>query len=59
MKKIGIFFVGVGLAFFMNFSQEKPTAHDILDKIDQNMVYKTAYAESDMVITIKKIDFLN
>ena len=26
---------------------------DILDRIDQNMVYKTAYAESEMIITIK------
>jgi len=54
MKKISFLFVMVFLIFFINFSQKKPTAIDILDKIDQNMVYKTAYAESDMVITIKK-----
>ncbi|MCP4149603.1 MAG: outer membrane lipoprotein-sorting protein [bacterium] len=35
-------------------AQEKLTAFDILEKIDKNMVYKTAYTEMDMVITIKK-----
>lgn len=34
-------------------SQQKLTAFDILDKIDKNMVFKTAYAESEMIITIK------
>lgn len=29
------------------------TAFDILDKIDKNMVFETAYAESEMIITIK------
>jgi len=32
---------------------QTPSAFDILDKIDRNMVYKTARAEIDMVITIK------
>ncbi len=53
MRKISIFFVMANLAFFMNFSQEKPSAIEILDRIDQNMVYETAYAESEMIITIK------
>lgn len=35
------------------FSQQGLSAFDILDKIDQNMVFKTAYAESDMIITVK------
>jgi outer membrane lipoprotein-sorting protein len=33
--------------------QEKLSAFDILDKIDQNMVFTTAYSEIDMIITIK------
>jgi outer membrane lipoprotein-sorting protein len=34
-------------------SQTKLTAFDILEKIDKNMVYKTAYSEVKMVITIR------
>lgn len=53
MKKIiWTLLIGV-LAFNGNFSQDIPDAMDILDRIDQNMVYKTAYAESEMIITIK------
>ncbi|MCK4943468.1 MAG: outer membrane lipoprotein-sorting protein, partial [Candidatus Aminicenantes bacterium] len=53
MKKIiWTLLIGV-LAFNGNFSQDLPDAMDILDRIDQNMVYKTAYAESEMIITIK------
>ena len=53
MKKIVIFII---ISFFLvatGFSQEELSAFDILDKIDQNMVFKTAYAESDMIITVK------
>jgi outer membrane lipoprotein-sorting protein len=46
--------VMVSMVFLLNYSQEKPTATEILDKIDQNMVYKTAFVEADMVITINK-----
>lgn len=35
------------------YSQEKISPFDILDKIDKNMIYSTAYAEIDMIITIK------
>lgn len=35
------------------YSQEKISPFDILDKIDKNMVYTTAYAVVDMIITIK------
>jgi outer membrane lipoprotein-sorting protein len=35
------------------FTQQQPTAVDILDRIDQNMVFDTAYSETDMIITIK------
>lgn len=54
-KKIGLFFVMIYMICLgsLRYSQEKPTAGDILDKIDQNMVFNTAYAEVDMIITIK------
>lgn len=39
--------------FNSGFSQEKFSAFDILDKIDRNMVFRTAYAESDMIITVR------
>jgi outer membrane lipoprotein-sorting protein len=35
------------------FTQQQPSAADILDRIDQNMVFDTAYSETDMIITIK------
>lgn len=35
------------------FAQEEMSAFDILDKIDQNMVFETAHSEIDMIITIK------
>lgn len=54
MKKIIFFLIIYCLGFWGIFSQNNPTAIDILDKIDQNMVYKTAYVEADMIITIKK-----
>jgi outer membrane lipoprotein-sorting protein len=54
MKKI-IWILLIGFcAFNGNFSQDLTDAMDILDRIDQNMVYKTAYAESKMIITIRK-----
>jgi outer membrane lipoprotein-sorting protein len=53
MKKIVTVFIICFIANAYGFSQEKLTAFDILDKIDQNMVFKTAYAESEMIITIK------
>jgi outer membrane lipoprotein-sorting protein len=55
MKKICIFFIFIYMASIGCFSQEqdKLSAFDILDKIDQNMVFTTAYSEIDMIITIK------
>lgn len=35
------------------FGQEEQSAFDILEKIDKNMVFETAYSEVDMIITIK------
>jgi outer membrane lipoprotein-sorting protein len=53
MKKLFLFFV---LMFFISagcWAEESLTAFDILDRIDKNMVFNTAYAETDMIITIK------
>jgi outer membrane lipoprotein-sorting protein len=43
----------LNIASLTIFSQEKPSAFDILDRIDKNMVFETVYAETDMIITIK------
>ncbi len=53
MKKVCLFFIIIYMVSIGSFSQEKPTAFDILNKIDQNMVFDTAYAEIDMIINIK------
>jgi outer membrane lipoprotein-sorting protein len=53
MKKIVIFIIISFFPVVAGFSQETLTAFDILEKIDKNMVFKTAYAESDMIITVK------
>ena len=52
MKKVCLFLVIIYIVSISCFSQEKPTAFEILDKIDQNMVFDTAYTEIDMIITI-------
>lgn len=53
MRKIWLLLVMIYMAAVAGFSQGSPTAFEILDKIDQNMVFDTAYAEIDMIITIK------
>jgi outer membrane lipoprotein-sorting protein len=53
MKKVCLFLVIIYMVVTAGFSQENPSAFEILDKIDQNMVFETAYAEIDMIITIK------
>jgi outer membrane lipoprotein-sorting protein len=52
MKKT-TFFIILIIASIGCFAQAGPSAFDILDKIDRNMVFKTAHAETDMIITIK------
>ena len=53
MKKISI----LSLIWLMwaigTVGQEAPSARDILQNIDKNMVFVTVYTESDMVITLK------
>jgi len=53
MKKISIVFVIMYIVSMGCFAQEKMSAFDILDKIDKNMVFDTAYSEIDMIITIR------
>jgi len=53
MKKIIWILFVVFLVNVVSFSQTLTDAMEILEKIDQNMVYKTAYAEGEMIITIK------
>lgn len=56
MKRIGIVFIFIYMIFtgYRCFCRDMPSAIDILDKIDRNMVFQTAYLEVDMIITIKK-----
>jgi outer membrane lipoprotein-sorting protein len=53
MKKIIWLLLIVAVMITASFSQNLSDAMEILDRIDQNMVYKTAYAEGEMIITIK------
>lgn len=52
MKKIIIFLLFTVVCFTLN-GEEALTAFDILEKVDENMVFKTAHTEMDMIITIK------
>jgi outer membrane lipoprotein-sorting protein len=53
MNRIGLVFGILSLVCAGALAQEKPSAFDILEKIDRNMVFKTAYVEADMIIHIK------
>ena len=55
MKRIGIFFIFIYIVSigYRCFCQDVPSAIDILDRIDRNMVFQTAYLEIDMIITVK------
>ena len=53
MKKIIWILLIVLLLTTGSFSQNFSDAMEILERIDQNMVYETAYAEGEMIITIK------
>lgn len=53
MKKICLFFVIVCIASIGGFGREAPSAFDILERIDKNMVFETARSEIEMIITIK------
>jgi len=52
MKKICLFVI-IYIVSIVGFGQEEQSAFDILEKIDKNMVFETAYSEVDMIITIK------
>lgn len=56
MKKICILMVIGYIGFVVSMggmAQEGMSAFDILEKIDKNMVFETAYSEVDMIITTK------
>ena len=53
MKKVCLFVMTLVIGLLPCFSQQKLTAVDLLDKIDENMVFKTAYLDMEMIITIK------
>jgi len=54
MKKIALFAIIVFILLVGRTAGDELTAEGILVKIDQNMVFKTAYSEIDMIITIGK-----
>lgn len=53
MKKISILPVIWLMWAIGAFAQQPPSAQDILQNIDKNMVFETIYTESDMIITLK------
>ena len=52
-KKTLIIIIALIIFTGLNFTQEKQSPFEILDQIDKNMTYKTAYVEMDMIIQIK------
>ncbi len=52
MKKILILIILSAALLTDFFGQATPTATEILDRIDRNMVYDTARAEMEMIITV-------
>lgn len=54
MKKINvILMLSTIICISFLYSNEKISPFEILEKIDKNMIYKTAYVEMDMIIKIK------
>lgn len=54
MKRIALFATIAFILLTGKTAGDELTAEEILAKIDQNMVFKTAYSEIDMIITIGK-----
>jgi len=54
MKKLIFFLILVFVMMLKISPSEVPDPFDILNKIDSNMTFKTAYTEMEMIITIKK-----
>lgn len=52
MKRLFLFLIMVVLMVIESSAQKELTAEEILSMRDDNMVFKTAYAEIDMIITI-------
>jgi outer membrane lipoprotein-sorting protein len=53
MRKITLILIIIGVLSTITFCQNQLTGYEILEKIDKNMVFDTAYSETDMIITIK------
>ncbi len=53
MKKISLLVFIWLIGTIGAVGQQTPSAQEILQGIDQNMVFETAYSESDMIITVK------
>jgi len=53
MKRTILFTALLGLLWLFTGAQDTPGAEDILEKIDENMVFDTAYVEAEMRITIR------
>jgi outer membrane lipoprotein-sorting protein len=54
MRKITILLTMMMLIGAVSFTYCAQTAFDILEKIDKNMVFKTAHARSEMIIKVRK-----
>jgi len=53
MKKLCLIGIMIYIATLSVISRPALTAPEILDKIDENMVFNTAYSEVEMIVTIK------
>lgn len=53
MKKMVLFGLITGITVLFTGAQETPSVSEILEKVDENMVFETATVEAEMVITIK------
>jgi len=54
MKKILFILILLFMVIAPEFTAEEKDPFDILNKIDSNMTFESAYAEMEMIITIKK-----
>ena len=58
MKKLLFILILVLSVITPEFSAEEKDPFDILNKIDSNMTFESAYAEMEMIITIKKREII-
>ncbi|MCK5223039.1 MAG: outer membrane lipoprotein-sorting protein [Candidatus Aminicenantes bacterium] len=58
MKRILFILVLILMVLAPEFTAEEKDPFDILNKIDSNMTFESAYAEMEMIITIKKREII-